>query len=147
MRREYEIHVFVGRSATSQRKYDLPFSPKLHERIRGNLLVQMVRKLEVAGLLSFENVFIDGTKMEANANRYSFVWRNTHTIFRKTSETLQDSECGGGFRRFMLRGEGKVEAEWLLLSMAYNLLKLDHKLKKGRLGAGLIIPSTFPAGL
>ena len=47
----------------------------------------------------------------------------------------------------MLRGEGKVEAEWLLLSMAYNLLKLDHKLKKGRLGAGLIIPSTFPAGL
>lgn len=51
------------------------------------------------------------------------------------------------FRRFMLRGEGKVEAEWLLLSMAYNLLKLDHKLKKGRLGAGLIIPSTFPAGL
>ena len=29
-----------------------------------DLLVQMVRKLEVAGLLSFENVFIDGTKME-----------------------------------------------------------------------------------
>ncbi len=51
------------------------------------------------------------------------------------------------FRRFMLRGEGKVEAEWLLLSMAYNLLKLDHKLKNGRLGAGLIIPRTFPAGL
>ena len=51
-----------------------------------DLLVQMARKLEVAGLLSFENVFIDGTKMEANANRYSFVWRKTT---KKNYEKLQ----------------------------------------------------------
>ena len=34
-----------------------------------------------------------------------------------------------GFRRFMLRSTVKVEVEWMLLSLAYNLLKLHHKLK------------------
>ena len=51
------------------------------------------------------------------------------------------------FRRFLLRGSAKVEVEWTLLSLAYNLLKLHHKLQKGRLGTGLIRPKGFPAGL
>lgn len=51
------------------------------------------------------------------------------------------------FRRFMLRGMCNVAAEWTLLSIAYNLMKLHHKLQSGRLGSGLIIPSGFPAGL
>ena len=25
--------------------------------------------------IKFENVFVDGTKIEANANRYTFVWK------------------------------------------------------------------------
>lgn len=52
-----------------------------------------------------------------------------------------------GFRRFLLRGRYKVEAEWLLLSLAYNLLKLHQKIQKGRLGAGLIVPKSYPPGL
>ena len=51
------------------------------------------------------------------------------------------------FRRFMLRGSIKEEVEWGLLSMAYNILKLHHKIQKGRLGTGLVIPKGFPAGL
>ena len=51
------------------------------------------------------------------------------------------------FRRFLLRGRVKVEVEWTLLSLAYNILKLHHKLQKGRLGTGLVIPKTFPKGL
>jgi len=39
------------------------------------LLTQLVNLLSDAGEISFENLFIDGTKIEANANRYSFVWR------------------------------------------------------------------------
>lgn len=39
------------------------------------LLTQLVDLLSDAGEISFENLFIDGTKIEANANRYSFVWR------------------------------------------------------------------------
>ncbi len=29
---------------------------------------------EVLGEIDFETLFVDGTKIEANANRYTFVW-------------------------------------------------------------------------
>jgi len=51
------------------------------------------------------------------------------------------------FRRFMLRGAVKVEVEWTLLSLAYNVLKLHNKAKTGRLGTGLVRPKSFPIGL
>ena len=52
-----------------------------------------------------------------------------------------------GFRRFLLRSAVKVEVEWTLLSLAYNVLKLHHKIQTGRLGTGLVVPKGFPAGL
>ncbi len=51
------------------------------------------------------------------------------------------------FRRFLLRGSTKVAAEWLLFSLALNVLPLHHKIQNRRLGSGLKIPSSFPAGL
>ena len=40
-----------------------------------DLFYQMVRRLKDAGELSVETVFIDGTKLEACANKYTFVWK------------------------------------------------------------------------
>ena len=51
------------------------------------------------------------------------------------------------FRRFLLRGNAKVAAEWLLFSLALNILRLHHKIQNRRLGSSLIVPSSFPAGL
>ena len=39
------------------------------------LFYQLVDVLYSYGEINFKNVFLDGTKMEANANRYSFVWK------------------------------------------------------------------------
>lgn len=44
------------------------------------------------------------------------------------------------FRRFMTRGQRNVAVEWNLLSIAYNVLKLHHKIQTGRLGIHLIEP-------
>ena len=44
------------------------------------------------------------------------------------------------FRRFMMRGKKNVNVEWHLVSMAYNILKLHHKIQKGRLGTHLVVP-------
>ena len=44
-------------------------------------------------------------------------------VFAMTKEDM-------GFRRFMLRSSVKVEVECMLLSLAYNLLKLHHKTRK-----------------
>lgn len=41
-----------------------------------NLFYQLVLKLSELGEAEFKNVFADGTKIEANANRYTFVWAN-----------------------------------------------------------------------
>lgn len=41
-----------------------------------NLFYQMAKRLEKAGELSKETVFIAGTKLEASANKYTFVWKN-----------------------------------------------------------------------
>ena len=38
------------------------------------------------------------------------------------------------FRRFLTRGKCNVSVEWLLLCFAFNVLKLDHKARAGRLG-------------
>lgn len=44
------------------------------------------------------------------------------------------------FRRFMTRGKQNVTVEWNLVSIAYNILKLHHKIRTGRLGSHLIVP-------
>lgn len=45
------------------------------------------------------------------------------------------------FRRFLTRGNSNVMVEWYLVSMAYNLLKLHHKMQTGRLGRHLVVPA------
>ena len=38
---------------------------------------QLLRRLKKESFLTLETLFIDGTKMEVNANRYTFVWHGT----------------------------------------------------------------------
>lgn len=40
-----------------------------------DLFYQLVDKLYALGEVRFKNMFVDGTKLEANANRYTFVWK------------------------------------------------------------------------
>lgn len=40
---------------------------------------QLVKKLNVLGEIEYEHLFIDGTKIEANANRYTYVWKKSVT--------------------------------------------------------------------
>jgi transposase len=53
----------------------------LTSAVMEHLFYQLVHYLKEAGEVSFENVFIDGTKIEANANRYSFVWKKAVNKF------------------------------------------------------------------
>lgn len=46
------------------------------EAVEG-LFYQFVRRLEKMGETEHDEVFIDGTKLESRANRYTFVWRKT----------------------------------------------------------------------
>lgn len=50
---------------------------KLAADVLDELNYQFLRRLQKEGLITLKSLFIDGTKIEANANRYTFVWRGT----------------------------------------------------------------------
>ena len=47
-----------------------------------DLFVQLVEELEAMGLIDLREYFADGTKLEANANKYSFVWKKSTEKYR-----------------------------------------------------------------
>jgi transposase len=53
------------------------------------LFEAMILKLIEDRYITMENYFLDGTKIEANANKYSFVWKkSTIKIGRPTTDNL-----------------------------------------------------------
>ncbi len=47
-----------------------------------DIFVQLVQFLKRSGEIDCKSIFIDGTKIEANANRYSFVWKKAVTKYQ-----------------------------------------------------------------
>ena len=66
-----------------------------------DLFYQLIEELHKLGELKFEHLFIDGTKIEAYANRYTFVWaksvkKNAEKLYRKINmfmDMLADRYC------------------------------------------------------
>lgn len=59
-----------------------------------DLFYQMVRRLAEMNELGMETIFIDGTKLEACANKYTFVWRKSvgkweERMFEKIQQSLE----------------------------------------------------------
>ncbi|ERJ10861.1 uracil phosphoribosyltransferase protein [Haloplasma contractile SSD-17B] len=77
---------------------------KASKPILDDLHYQFMSKLKKEGLIGLETLFIDGTKIEANANRYTFVWRGTvnyhlvkllkqlHTLFQEYNELIKSNQ-------------------------------------------------------
>lgn len=98
---------------------------KLTSDILDNLNYQFMRRLQKEGLVTLKELFIDGTKIEANANRYTFVWRgsiNYHLaglldsidkLYSDYNSFLQDNGFGekyelGNAQMFVIDGIDKV---------------------------------------
>ena len=69
--------VSAARKAPSHERLGDFIRNRLAGNVMENLFYQLVEKLLEQGHISFANLFVDGTKIEANANRYGFVWRNS----------------------------------------------------------------------
>lgn len=73
------------------------------------VLSKITRFLKAGGELDFDSVFIDGTKLEANANRYSFVWKgstqkNLERLKNKKAAFLKDIHSRYGIKFCSLQG-------------------------------------------
>ncbi len=57
------------------------------KRVVEEVLYGVIEQLLDKGYIDLEKYFVDGTKIEANANRYSFVWRKSSEKNIKIQET------------------------------------------------------------
>lgn len=85
-----------------------------------DLFNQLVVRLSEIGEIKYENIFIDGTKIEANANKYSFVWKkavnkNEVKLHEKVKQLIEK-----------INAEYKTEYE---LKESYDLEDLESTLK------------------
>ena len=98
---------------------------KLTGDVLDELNYQFMRRLKKEGLITLKELFIDGTKLEANANRYTFVWRgsiNYHlaglldtidSLYEKYNTLLHENEYAakydvGDAQMFIIEGIEKV---------------------------------------
>lgn len=66
----FKVIIFIPSHMTFQR-----FFARLTVPVAKDLFAQLIREPATLDSITFQEVFIDGTKREANANRYTFVWR------------------------------------------------------------------------
>lgn len=71
------MYILNGESVPSHNSISRFRSERLQGGVMEDLFDQFVQRLKIKGEISAENIFIDGTKIEAYANRYTFVWRKS----------------------------------------------------------------------
>lgn len=70
------IWLTKGKKPKRDAFYDF-INKKLTEEVLEDLHYQFIRRLSKEGLVNLQALFVDGTKFEACANRYTFVWRGS----------------------------------------------------------------------
>ncbi len=66
------------------------FRTKVMKAVIDEVFYGIIEQLLEMGLIDMQSYFVDGTKIEANANKYSFVWRkSTQTHKSKLQEKVQ----------------------------------------------------------
>ena len=121
---------FIWLSQGEQPKRDAFYdfiNKKLTPEILDDLNYQLLRRLKKEGLITLEALFIDGTKIEANANRYTFVWLGTlnyhlvglldsiDSLYHKYNVLLEENGYNEKYRlgnamMFIIEGMDKVRA-------------------------------------
>jgi len=86
-RRDINFMYLLGREPAPDHATIARFRSKRLADVMEDLFSQLVELLAEAGELSLCSVFLDGTKLEANANRYTFVWKKTT---QKKEDKLQE---------------------------------------------------------
>lgn len=116
------------------------------ERLKGNLqeiFNQVVQLLASEGLLSIEEVYTDGTKIESASNKYKFVWKKSiqtnkekmkqqlHTIWQYAQSVATEEDALPEPPDFTTIDKEKVQAAVdTLNAVLHNKQDVDKKIKQ-----------------
>ena len=81
------MYVLQEKPAPDHNRFWSFIKHRLQGEVVENLFYQLVDYLLEMGEIDLANVFIDGTKIEANANRYSFVWKKSTNKYEARLDT------------------------------------------------------------
>jgi len=97
-----------------------------NERLTGiieALFYQITEKLYELGELPYNNIFTDGTKIEANANRCTFVWAKGTIICLLTFHTMPIHFSVA--TQYCLKSSSKISLD-KLSNVCYNMCMCIH---------------------
>ena len=116
-----------------------------------NIFTQVVLVLAAKGLISLDVEYIDGTKIESKANKYTFVWKRTVEKNRaklqeqirtlllqvddviaqdnaaKTEGVFGQTKYNKAYKRFRQCGKDKVNMDFAFFAIAFNIGKMCKK--------------------
>lgn len=80
----------TGQQVVSYRTINRFRSSDACKQLIENLFIAFTVKLKQENMITLDHLFIDGTKIEANANKFSFVWRRaTEKYAQKLNESIR----------------------------------------------------------
>ncbi|AQS10503.1 transposase DDE domain protein [Clostridium saccharobutylicum] len=105
-------------------------SERLTECIE-NLFSQFIKKLGELNEIQFKNIFIDGTKIEAYANRYTFVWKKATDKFEaKLQKKIKESliKMNHDLKLYLIITDCKLSVEDVkyILGSLYIMIKNNN---------------------
>lgn len=106
-----------------------------NERLVGiieDLFFQFIQKLYKMGEIQFKNLFVDGTKIEANANRYTFVWAKTIEKNLQKLNAKSNRELPELCAKYGLSDTASLTDVVEFLLQTRNLLGIDFVYGKGK---------------
>ena len=112
---------------------------RLTQDILEDLFYQFIHQLVLAGEIELMNLFIDGTKIEANANRYTFVWKKSISKYEaKLHEkvpslfTQLDKQLGFSCLFSSEDIQGSLELAFYFLKKEKDIQKINFVYGKGK---------------
>lgn len=97
-----------------------------------DLFYQLIMKLHDLGEVKFRNLFVDGTKIEANANRYTFVWAKTIEKNLQKLNAKINQELSEFCEKYGLSETASLAAVVEFLLQTRNLLGIKFVYGKGK---------------
>lgn len=117
----------VPDSATIARFQNSRLTPVIEK-----LFYQFIELLHSKNEIPFENIFIDGTKIEANANKYSFVWKSAIQKFSAKLSVKAQAKLSELKYRYSLSDEFTLSQCLKHLNMLFNLYGHTYVSGKGK---------------
>ena len=97
-----------------------------------DLFYQIVRRLKERGEIECKNVFADGTKIEAYANRYTFVWRKAVTKYEARLDTKMKHAVGAMIAEHGIMTQGEESAACVLTKLKERVVGQGIEFVHGR---------------